>query len=137
MSKNLYHVSLKNLGKSKIFTPRIPTNRFEGDLAEHPWLGRIPEDDTIPRICVTTNISYAINAIGLPLVSKTGIRGYLYKALNPRAVSRDLPRILVPDANETNEHWILSKTKMQRIGTIRIFDTPEKTYWEWIKKDEE
>jgi hypothetical protein len=52
-------------------------------------------------------------------------------------VSRDLPLILVPDAVETEEHWILSKTKMKRIGIINIIETHEQTTYDWVKQDEE
>lgn len=131
----LFHISTKNLGKEKIFTPRIPSNRYEGLQVWNTYMGEmIYEDDTIPRICVSPDIARCLLAMGLPCHRVTPqIKGYVYVADKPRAVSRDLPMSLVPDAIETKEYWILSKTKMKRVGTILV-DTKTLEY-KWIRTD--
>lgn len=136
--KKLYHVTLDNHGKSKKFQPRIPTNRYEGGYTYHPYIGEeLPEDDQIPRICVSPSLTGAISAITLPDTGADGIKAFVYQAVDPLGVTADLPRILVPDAKETKEHWILTPTKMKRIGSIRIRDrVATGITYEWIKKDE-
>lgn len=136
--KHFYHISLQNLGKKKKFHPKIPLNRYEGAFVKHPYaLKDIVEDDTIPRICVAPEIDLCISAITLPNMSEKGIRGYVYVADKPLAVSEDLPKLLVPDAYETQEHWILSPTVMKRIGIVQLFERDYDVLYSWLKRDVE
>jgi hypothetical protein len=133
MSKNLYHISLKSHGISKLFYPRVPDNRFHGEDVYHPYLDcDLPENDSIPRICVSSTINGAIRA--LPLIGNSKI--WVYVADNPVAVSRDMPLYMVPDAKQTKEHWILEPTIMLQLGSMKIeidgdFRIIKK---EWLKK---
>lgn len=106
-----YHIS-KDLRHNGVFTPRIPSNRYEG---------QDKEDDTTPRITVSTTIEGCLSAMpggGLSL-EETNIetRGYYLVFRidteklgipNSAIVSSDylFKNELVPDADNTEEHWI-------------------------------
>ena len=132
--KILYHLSFNNLGREVIFKPRIPSNRFEGEGTYHPFKDEfLDEDDSIKRICVSNSIKGAYIALeGDGYTKNKEYKLFLYCPENPKAVSRDMPLIMVPDAKQTGEHWILEKTKMICKGEI-LFKNGN---WKWIKKYE-
>lgn len=100
---NLVHVSFEIIDE---FIPRIPKDRADG------------EDNTIPRICVTTDIVRAINALpnGSLVLHKmrvlklpTIIHVYYLKA--DKVMSNEEVAKHVPDALSSGEMWILEKPK--------------------------
>lgn len=129
--KNLYHISVYELGNKITLKPRVPSNRIEhgGRLITHPYSGEVSdkEDDNFPRICTSFKISGCIDAI-------KDVYGccecWVYKAIRPKYVSRDLPLMLVNDAKETGETWILRACRFEKIGLISYDDYG----WKWIKK---
>lgn len=88
------------------FEPKIPKNRIEGKTAS--------EDDTIPRICVSTDIRKAVNAIpggGLTLKLMKEMKMpmivhayYLYSDKFIRPTKK-----LLPDVDMTGEHLLLQE----------------------------
>ena len=129
--KKLYHLSKNYLGETKIFTPRVPENRWMGNCeAYNPFnCSLIEEDEKFKRICVSPYISGCYRALDGD--DKFYNDYYVYQAVDPEYVSRDLPLMLVSDAKKTGEHWILNKTKFKRIG--RIEGSSKK--WRWIEKN--
>lgn len=128
--KKLYHISRIDLGETKMFTPRVPENRWVGKHeAYNPFNDSlIDEDKKFKRICVSPYISGCYKA--LTGDGDYSCEFYVYQAANPEYVSRDLPLMLVSDAKKTGEHWILKKTKFKRIG--RIEGSAKK--WRWVEK---
>lgn len=113
MMKVLCHCSFEPVEK---FVPRIPSQRCP------------TEDDTIPRICVSENIKYCINAIpqGVEVLQ------YMQKLEMPMIVHvyyfaeecyepMDIVGY-VPDAVVSHEHWIMTKPSEVRHQVIRITD---------------
>ena len=131
--RRLFHISPDDLGEEVLFYPRIPYNRFEGGEVFHPYIGETiyAEDEKIKRICVSDSIRGCFKA--MPFDREIC---YVYSPLSPMHVTRDLPLILVPDAKETREHWILSKAWMVKIGEIQIleYDGVDVVKYKWSKK---
>lgn len=104
MKKNyMVHCSFEIVEK---FEPRIPKNRIEGNA--------LSEDNTIPRICVSTDIRKAINAIPdggltiklmkemkIPMI----IHAYYLYSNNFIKPSKEL----LPDVDMSGEHWLLQE----------------------------
>lgn len=115
--KKLYHISYKDLGKRVLFKPKIPDNRYEGYDIYHPYLGeKYPENDTVKRICVSHSVMGCLRALPIEFDYY-----FVYEAIRPIAVTRDMPLYMVPDAKTTGEHWILSNTYMERRGKIKVY----------------
>lgn len=109
----LYHVSLIRHNYNR-FTPRIPESRSR----------KTRENDTIKRICLSSNIEGCLTAIperGLEYFADQESRGvpfllYLYSIdessieksniINPEKL---LEKQYVFDAKVTNEHWIINQ----------------------------
>lgn len=128
--KKLYHLSLRYLGPKVLFEPRIPDNRFEGDFAYHPYLGEyIEEDDTVPRICTCPTIKQCLLAV--PFFNHDKL--FVYCPQKPIAVTKDMPKYLVPDFKVTNETWILNPTVMLLRGQIQKINDDGK--YKWISKN--
>lgn len=117
--KTLYHVSYQPFSLVKNFTPRIPIQRAIG------------EDNTIKRVCVSTSVDLCL--LASPLTeemftpdgylstndimlyelpegdfSRYGVPFVLYTFEVDEAMVKTPESIqqYVPDALETNEHWI-------------------------------
>lgn len=143
----LFHVSRYREGEEAIqeFVPRIPRNRMEG------------ENDSIPRICVSDNLNGCFTATSNPsyemysyqrenshcpyqqmshldILMETNQAGQMYRVYHfdmdeSEVVSPgDLhEKGWVPDALETNEHWITENRKPDRISYIFLLSvTPGK-----------
>ena len=127
-----YHVSL-DLKHPGSFSPRIPENKSK--------IGT--EDDTTPRVCVCETIEGCLSAMpggGLEIESLTDNQYYL------KVFSIDTERLglkkedilcwdylyqnnLVPDAEITQEHWILKPFEVEKIDSflIRVTDWREES----------
>lgn len=101
MRKYYIHVSFDEVEE---FIPRVPSNRCEG------------EDDAIPRICCSTSVKGALRAIpgagaAVKNLLNAGIEPIIHVyLLHPRhsCVIHNLKvREYVPDANETDETWLV------------------------------
>lgn len=126
----LYHLSCAYLGVKPTFNPRIPSERYEGEQVFHNYTGQlIDEDDTIPRICVAESVENCLLAHPMNGMSDTTL--YVYTAKDPYMVTKDLPAIMVPDAKETGETWILSDTVMEYQGKLIVLEYDK---YEWISK---
>lgn len=115
----LYHLSYRFMGYTPTFTPRIPSERYEGEQVFHEYIGELmDEDETIPRICVSDSIENCLSAHPMNGIMLAELSVYVAK--NPYMVTKDLPAIMVPDAKETGEIWILSETEMEYQGEITV-----------------
>lgn len=143
----LFHVSRYREGEGAIqdFIPRIPRNRMNG------------ENDSMPRICVSDNLMGCFTAMSNPsyemysyqresyhcpyqqmshmdILMETNQAGQMYRVYH---FDMDEPEVVtpaelhekgwVPDALETNEHWITANRKPDRISYIFLLSvTPGK-----------
>jgi len=127
---NLYHISDDFLGEDPLLSPRVPKYRMEGRCIYHKYLKKqIKEDGRLPRVCVSNKISGCLSAVAASLKNNF----FVYLAVKPRYVSRDLPLMLVPDAKKTGERWILKRTKFKLVGTIMVTN-PQEYKWRWVEK---
>lgn len=127
--KKLFHISMVDLGDKIKMKPRVPKNRADGPGQQHPYSGRIvSEDGKMPRICVAPTLRGCIRAL-----CESG-DFYVYQPIRPTYVSKDLPRMLVEDAKETGERWILRPVTFKKIGRIRTTSYALKGKWKWIEK---
>lgn len=106
---NLYHLSIDRHDDA-IFEPRIPDNRAGF------------EDNTIPRICVSTSIRGCLKAL---CMDGTHCSAYIYTPIeyNRNKIADNLykPTIYeVPDVIETREKWITCPVKMHCIGVVTV-----------------
>lgn len=109
----LFHISSDILdAETKLFTPRVPENRCEG------------EDDTIPRICFSNNVLGCIKAIPdsydgvynrVRLQKEKGIPAlFSVYSVDEEKLSKDIIRTpeqlqhLIPDALQNSEYWIIN-----------------------------
>jgi hypothetical protein len=128
-----FHLTENNLGETVKFRPRIPKSRSSTEF-EHPITQKDRyEDATIRRICVSNTIRGALKAICAGLHDTF----YVYETFKPTAISRDLPLLLVPDAKETGERWLLKPTTFKLIGEVYIWDIYHSNltyYWDWRQR---
>lgn len=143
----LFHISRYREGVEAIqeFVPRIPGNRMEGENA------------SIPRICVSDNLNGCFTATSNPsyemysyqrenshcpyqqmshldILMETNQAGQMYRVYHFDMDESEVvtPAELhgkgwVPDALETNEHWITANRKPDRISYIFLLSvTPGK-----------
>ena len=99
----LYHISVNRLG-DEVFYPRVPNERAQF------------EDDTIPRICVSTSVRGCIKGLGIdgthhhvflytPVEYKgKKIKGHIFKPTVDE----------VPDVVETREKWIKRCSRVKK-----------------------
>lgn len=134
-----YHISDNFLGKTIRFKPRVPSNRHTANLNSHKYMGydeniccNLMEDKKIKRICVSNSIKGAIHAVG-----ERDTYFHVYAPKEIYSITRDLPKLLVPDAKDTGEHWILSPTTFYYIGEVYVREYKEYhreyTEWKWVK----
>lgn len=134
----LFHVSRYSEGQAAIeeFVPRIPKNRMQG------------EDDSTPRICVSDNLLGCLRAMSNPayemyeyaeseyhcpyqemsyldVLLEKNQSGQMYRIYHFDMEKSEVvtPEELhkngwVPDALKTNEHWITSNRKPDRVSYI-------------------
>lgn len=143
----LFHISRYREGEGAIqeFVPRIPRNRMEG------------ENDSLPRICVSDNLNGCFTATSNPsyemysyqresshcpyqqmshmdILLEKNQSGQMYRVYHFDMDETEVvtPKELhekgwVPDALETNEHWITANRKPDRISYIFLLSvTPGK-----------
>jgi len=120
----LYHVSIVKLEDSQLkFTPRVPTWRIEN------------ENDAIERICVSDSIEGCLRGIEYNITKSLWMQYneeyqiplYVY-AIDENKLSKEelytpeylVENNLVPDAQESNEHWILKPVKFELVDTIKL-----------------
>lgn len=113
----LYHISTNTHEENpKQFVPRVPASANE------------PEDVTTPRICFAPSVLLAAQATGYGLTENDEIMVYELdtKTVNPENIIRP-ERLyrdgLVPDADETGEHWITEPVTL--CGTRHLIDDIE------------
>lgn len=110
MSRDLYHISAIELDIDKLIHPRIPKNHY----TERGY-----EDNKIKRISVSDTLDGAVSAV--PLKGEHDFHVYRvksdkYKTVETRAL---VNKKLVPDAQYTNEIWITTPVKFEKIGLIK------------------
>ena len=122
----LYHLSIDN-HDGEIFFPRIPSSYEE-------------ENQTIPRVCVSTSIIGCLRAID-PGRWNPYIEYYVHVPENIDELYNTLsvksPNMKdVPDVDITKEKWIVKPTRFYCIGLIRSDNHiySEKGRFHWIKK---
>ena len=106
---NLYHLSIDR-HHDTVFEPRIPDDRAEF------------EDNTVPRICVSTSIRGCLKAIGMDgMYGNAFIYIPIQYGKNKIADNLYKPTIdEVPDVLETREKWITCPVKMHCVGMVTI-----------------
>lgn len=141
-----YHISLDIFSDIKEFIPRIPIHRMK------------KEDETIPRVCISTSIENCLCAVPWGHLSflhqyfircKTEYKDKKYKEIPfkqgfPIIVyefdSKDLlnkklfdsnylvKERLVPDAGHTKEHWVLDAISPSKKYYVMVKDENMQTY---------
>lgn len=112
----VYHVSLDTKGdRNKMFTPRVP------------WAMSDFEDDSTPRICVSTNIVGAVSGIGYDAAFSAGTPIMVYSTnVEERSLMRPEELLAyhgVMDAMCTREHWVTWPLMMHgNIYQIKSFE---------------
>ncbi|MBR4589189.1 MAG: hypothetical protein IKO36_00880 [Bacteroidaceae bacterium] len=101
----LYHISI-NKQDNKIFVPRVPSNRMH------------LENDTIPRVCVSTSIRGCIKSIGLDC---THCKVFIYTPVscNGKNISDYIYKPTIKEVGDvigTREKWITCPVRMKCIG---------------------
>ncbi len=112
----LYHLSVDRLG-DEVFYPRVPNDRLEF------------EDDTIPRICVSTSVRGCIKGLGM---DETHHHVFLYTPVEYKGKKiKDhifKPTVdEVPDVVKTREKWITCPVKMKYLGVVDVI--PHIDHW--------
>ena len=109
----LYHISHKSLGKQPTLKPRTPFSRACG------------EDDT-PRICVSPTIEECYLALQLEIEAQYvhRIQSYWVYVVDTR--DSVFANESVFDRRITRERWLLTPTKLKRIGRIPAFSTGQR-----------
>lgn len=110
-----YHLSYKDLGRTCIFKPRIPSNRHS------------VEDDTTSRICVCSTIEGCLLAVeGVKNIREYRNCSYYAHDYEPFSVYELTGKAYSPtpaevgDVQLTGELWLLKPTKGQRVGYINM-----------------
>lgn len=111
----LFHISSKNLD-GRVLTPKIPNNILTK-------LG--VENNTIPRVSFALDVKHAILAIGYNRIKKGSKILNAYEPENYRNIKLRHSEYLtangyVPDADETQETWVLNSVKLKYAGKIKI-----------------
>jgi len=145
--ERLFHISHASRGIIKEMNPRIPDNEY----IRNGW-----EDGTIPRISFALDVDHCILSLGFNKIkNNTKIYNVYepsdYSKIKVKSNKELIRKKLVPDAEQTDEVWILNKTKVDNVAQIKIIkptnryetvkfgpqgeDTPETYrrawYWEW------
>lgn len=123
------HVSFEKLYDTELnFYPRIPKNRLEN------------ENNTIKRICVSTSISGAFNAIYQTINAALDLNFhgpflkpiYVYGIKKSEVTAKDIydnnylyKNHLVPDVLITDEYWILKPIKMEFLDAVILKNSEE------------
>lgn len=119
----LYHISDNDFGgEYKIFFPRVPSSVYLNNA------GKPLENETIKRVCFSTSIFGALNAIHHRIYSAHSFNVYAipcpfscddtkkrYSKYWKRPTKKE-----VYDAYDTGEIWILAPVKALLVGTIDI-----------------
>ena len=111
-----YHVSYNDLGDKWLFYPRIPASRS------------YDEDDSISRICVSTDLIkclYGITGCGEGLIFKEFDKFdidhdiFVYELYSLYFMQPSLEQCY--DVYRTDEHWILNDCIGYKIGIIDMY----------------
>jgi hypothetical protein len=117
----LFHISKSNLN-GKTLSPTVPNNMFTK-------LGI--EDNKIPRVSFAPTIDYALLAIGYNRL-KEGPKELkvfepdnykVLKIMTPEELTR---KRLVPDADKTQEYWVLNNVRVKYTGKIKLIKPASK-----------
>lgn len=127
--KKLFHINSIFEEDVKVFTPRIP-------LSTAP-----DEDEMFPRICTSDTIAGCMHAhpsliqdcgslqVNKLFFPKLNTYGYLYRIYHFEESLKDIvtPSILiseelVPDAEETNEHWIMKPATPVNVSYLLVYN---------------
>ena len=108
--KKIYHISEEDQ-TGNIFTPRLPINFMTDNQYE---------DDTTPRVCFSESIDGCL--VGTRYKLETNIM-YVHEPANYSTLITKKPTIdEVPEAEISEEVWVLSPVKMRCIGKIEIME---------------
>lgn len=110
---NLCHLS--DNPNIKIMNPRIPDNTMRD------------ENKAIPRICFAPSTHEAFRAMSSPDLSTKAL--YLYRISPDQGSIRFLKPSskLVPDAEDTNEYWVLDPVKVFISAEFKVYKSGDKT----------
>ena len=114
-----FHVSNNPI---KVLIPKVPDNFYTK-------MGY--EDGTIARISVGPDVDHCLLAIGNNKVNE-GSR--IYRVYEPKDYSKIqiktnqeiIRRKLVPDAKQTKEFWLMSRTPVKEIAKIKVIRMADK-----------
>lgn len=108
---NLYHLSEENLDGVTLI-PRIPDNFMTR---------KGYEDNKTKRISFSKSINGALMGISSNL---TGKIFYVHEPVNnTRLKIKEITDDDVPDASITGEVWVLNRTKLKHVKTIKVTDS--------------
>ena len=107
---NLYHISEKNLD-NKILYPRIPNNY----MTKNGY-----EDNKTPRVSFSKSIDGCLIALSANIKGK---EFYIYEPIDNNVKIKSITNNDVPDANLTDEVWILEPVKIKVTGKIKVLDS--------------
>lgn len=99
-----YFITQEDMGAKMTLTPRTPLSMGDGEPRRK-------------RICVAPTAAHCMSAICLYNYECEERTTHVYRTL--REVN-GYETYDVPDAYFTKEHWLLSKTKFERVDTLRI-----------------
>lgn len=106
VGRDFFHVSTAELD-GKILHPRVPQNY----MADNGF-----ENNKIPRVSFGPSIRQCL--LALP-VKQTGMRLFVYKPAKDVLFMRPGKRN-VPDAEITEEIWVIESVKMKKVGVIEL-----------------
>ena len=133
MSDNyeLFHISKEDLS-NKILVPRIPTNSW--------FIDNGYEDNKTPRICVAKSMDNCLTAIGDDSKDMV-LNVYALEKVEEELIIKKPSKEEVPDAEVTNELWILNKARCKFLFRIKVGNAIEElnyildnklyTGWKW------
>ncbi len=110
---NLYHISEKNLN-NEILYPRIPSNY----MAKNGY-----EDNKIPRISFSKSIDGCLMALSANIKGK---EFYIHMPIDDNIKIKNITKNEVPDANLTDEVWVLGPVKIKVIGKLKVINVINK-----------